>query len=238
MPLMAKRKADEEEMPLTLKRVKTTDDKVNTLQKKVNRISRTIETNYVDVDINKAVAYDVETVVHLTPIINDAATASGYPGTRQGSRVTPTFLEIRMQAYQGASTLQNPSFVRFLVVQAKQRFVPQTTSVSGTTAVLANQGSNKSYVAPFNKDNRRHFTVLHDETVSLGSWLSSSGSATAIPQARHIEIKRKLSRNIAYDLDSTTTEAGQVYLIAYSNIVSTQTEPTISGLCRVHYQDL
>lgn len=236
---MPKRKADSSEKGQTvLKRVRTIDDKVRKVDRRVAKIFRSIETNYVDTLVNINTAYDVNNVVHLSPITSDAASASGAPGTRQGSKVTPTSMELRLKMRQPSSTIQNPSIMRVIVIQSKQRFIPNTTAIGGTNAVLANQNSNAAVLAPFNKFNRRHFTVLYDETVVLGSWLTATGVSTSIDNTRVVTIKRKLSRDIAYEDASDTGEGGQIYLIAYSDIAAATTEPDLYGLCRIHYQDL
>lgn len=222
----------------TMKRTKTVDARLKQLSSKVSKISRSIESNYVDTSINMNANYDTSNVLSLTTITNDSATSSGAPGTRQGSRVTPTFLELRMQVSQSSSTLQNPSVVRIVVVQAKQRFVPSGTAAGGSTALLAYQNASAVVYSPFDKFNRQHFTVLHDETLTLGSWLTSTGVATDIDQTKLVEFKRKLSRDIRFEDDSGNPEAGRIYLVAYSTIATANTEPTLFGYARVHYQDL
>lgn len=241
---MVKRKAEggDEEGPLVLKRARpltTPLPRLAKLEKRVNSIAKAIETNYIDTQINKAIAYDVNTFVDLSAISSDVATASGAAGTRQGSWVQPTMLEARLRFHQPFDpTIQNPTAVRFMLIQAKQRFTPSTVAVGATTAVLANQNSNFSFLAPYDKDNRRHFTVLHEQSFTLGGWSNSSVGASSIPQDRIFTIKKKLSRRIAFELNGATKEGGAIYWIAYSDTAAAQTEPVCTGLVRVHYRDL
>lgn len=205
------------------------------LEKKVNMIVKAIEPNYVDTTISTNIAYDVNNAQTISALTQ---AGTGAPGTRQGAKVTPYYLEFRGVLSQASSALQNPSTVRILLVQSRQRFLPSTTAAVGATNILDGQGTIVTPYEPFNKDNRKHFTVLYDKTHMLGSWLTSTGVSTSIPQRKLIQMKLKLSRDIVYEESSTTPEGGQLYLCCYSTVANANTEPVIDGVFRVHYRDL
>lgn len=205
------------------------------LERKVNKIAKAIEPNYVDTIINSNIAYDVNNATTISALTQ---AGTGAPGTRKGARVTPYFLEFKGQIAQASSALQNPSTVRIMLIQARQRFVPNTTATTGTSNILDFQAASNTIFAPYDRDNRRHYTVLYDKTHQLGSWLTSTGVSTSIAQRKLIQMRLKLSRDIAYEESTTTTEGGQLYLCCWSDVANANTEPDIRGVFRIHYRDL
>lgn len=207
---------------------------VRKLQRKVNRLAAAEETNYKDVSINQAISYDLNGAVHLSSLTFNA---DGSSGARRGRWVKPKFLEIRGALSVGISTVSesNP-YVRILVVQAKQRFVPQTNSSTATSIVLTSQGTSITPYQPFDINNRRHFTVKHDSSHALGFWNGTAAYANGT-LLKPVHLKIKLSEKIQFEDDSTTIEGGQVYILFYSNIVSSSVEPTFLGVSRLTYVD-
>lgn len=206
------------------------------VEKKVNKILNSTEPNYKDTTVNTNISYDAD---NATLLSNISISGDGTEGTRQGRWVTPTRLEVRGAITRAVDTTnQPPAIVRMLVIQAKQRFTPSSSSAGGTTNILQSQGTATTPYQPFDINNRRHYTVLYDKTFTSGFATSASGFAQnygslLTPMKRNI----KLSRRIQWQDDSTTTEGGQIYVLFYSNVVSTAVEPAFTGVFRLHYVD-
>lgn len=224
-----------------LTRAPTIDDvqnlKIAKLTRQVRSLNKAQETNYIDKFINVNISYDVNNAQHVTAIPNDGTGPTGAAGTRIGEKVSPTFMEMRGIFKQPLTAVENPTQVRMIVIQSKQRFVPSTTSITGANNVLANQNTVSSVFAPYDFDNRRHFYVLHDEVYTFTSWSTAQGAMTGEPAQRYIHFKKKLSRDICFEGTGTTPEAGQIYCLFYSNVAVANTEPTFEAFSRVYYKD-
>lgn len=213
------------------------DSKIAKLSRQVKRLAKAQETNYKDVLINTNCAYDVNNAIHISSILNDGGSPTGTVGTRIGEKVSPYFLEIRGRVRQPLSAIENPSVVRMIIIQSKQRFTPSTISIPGANNVLANQNSIFAYLSPFDRDNRQHFTVLHDEMFSLTSWSTAGGTMTGEPGQHLVHIKKKLSKDIAFELSGSTPEAGNIYVCFFSSVAAANTEPVFEGFSRIYYKD-
>lgn len=211
--------------------------KVDKLQKTVNRIQSGIEKNIKDTVISKNISYDVDNATHLSALTFNG---DGSAGTRQGRKVKPMFIEIRGMIDRPVdASLQSNTPVRVMIVQSRQRFKPVTNAAAGLTNILAPQNSNTTAYAPFDHNNRKHFSVLYDKTFMSGFNTISSGFTDSWKPSQYINIRKKVSRNIVYEDDSNTVlEGGHIYLCLYSNIISTQAEPTFDGICRLTYTDM
>lgn len=192
----------------------------------VRKLKSDREVHYHDEnDVGLATPYDVTNRVAILcdPPQGDART------DRSGDTISPISLDLRMRI-SGNSTIA--SFVRILVIQSKERFVPVSTAATGTSAVWDEAGTSNAPVSNFFWDNRQHFVVLHDEVVPVGN---TGGAANAIT---YLNIRKKLSRKINYLAGTTGPAEGQVYLIMTSSINNASSSaPIIAWHSRIRFHD-
>lgn len=221
-------------MPV-LKRVKPLgyqppQQQLRKLTRKVNKLYKDEEVVPKDTNIALSVSYDLNQATLLTNI----PVGTG-DGTRVGRAVNPRFLEIRGYVHAPPlAGLEADTMVRLMVIQCKQRFIPNTASAATNTSVLTQQNTTNVPFSPFDVNNRDHFYVLHDETILIGA---NSTNSYGYRQVEQFHVKRKLSRKISYLDDGTTSEAGAIYFLAYSSIAAASTEPALFAVSRVTYTD-
>lgn len=194
------------------------------LGSKVRKIQRQQEKKYHDEVGAEAIVNNINdgTSVLVDPAQGDTVS------TRDGDEIAPQSLELRLGVRHNGSG-QPRQLVRVLIVQAKERFVPDTrTSTPSNTAVLK-YGGTAAYapLSPFDWNNREHFTVLFDKTYTV----SNTGE-----QARIDQVRIKLSRKIRFaEAGSVTAERGQIYMVRYSN--EGANGPYMSWVTRTTYTD-
>lgn len=241
---MAKRKQTREvPRTLSIKRTKTLpvdvvqDAEIAKLKKQVRLLKSSPEVLNVDTQDFTEVSYDADN----TTLLSSISVGTGGSGNRIGRSVKPKMIEIRGHVYQpkGASGITECPSVRILLLQSKQRFVPATNlSTPGSTGIFdANAGGSAySPFGAFDPSNRQHFTVLHDELVSIGYADSSTGSIGA-PSTYSFHIKRPVYRKIDFEDSSTTPESGALYLCFTSTTIGTAIGPEVRWYSRLTYTD-
>lgn len=211
---------------------KGTYAEINKLKSKVNKIVTSTERKFVGTSFNgTAIAYDVNNVTAMcVPTVGDG------DNNRTGSKITPTWLEGNFTLVGGSSATV-PCTVRVTMVRAKQRFVPNSTTSSGTACIYDYGGTVTAPFSLFQWENRTHFTLMYDKLFTIGPYTATDPSGTV--SNRVIRIKKAIKRpNIEFDGTTTTAQSGQIYLIFTSNLTAATGPPTISGEFRVSYTDL
>lgn len=196
------------------------------LASEVRKLKNSQEIHYHDEkDVGLATPYDV---VNRVAILCDPAQGDGRTN-RSGDSITPLSIDLRMKI-AGNSTIA--SVARILLIQAKTRFVPDSTANTGTSAVWEEAGTSLAPLSNFYWDNRNDFVVLHDECVEVGPTGGSDSSVTY----RHIH--KKLHRKINYIGGTTGPTEGQIFLVMTSTVANTGgTAPVIKWHSRVRFLD-
>lgn len=241
---MAKRKGTREvPRSLSIKRVKTLpvdvvqDAEIARLKKEVRTLRGATEVLNCDAYGYAEVSFDTNN----TYLLSSIAIGTGGTGNRIGRSVKPKSIEIRGHVVSpyGATTATEPSTVRVLLLQAKNRFVPVTSETPpALNGIFALNGAGTPYApfSAFDASNRQHFTVLHDEMISVGLTNSTAG-VSANPMVGTFHIKRKIHRTISFEDSSTDTEGGALYLCFTSNQGATVIGPEVRWFSRLLYTD-
>lgn len=201
---------------------KTTEFKK--LQKKVNKISRGIETKHVDILLAaQEINFDSnETHALCLPVQGDAH------NERIGDSIAPYRLNCKLTISNINTADDNTQFARVMIIQSKQRFTPNTVSTSGVTQLFSTANVDEVVVSNLVHDNRSHYVLLHDKTYTL----SPAGNGAVV-----INISKKLSRKVEFEPGSTTTESGQIWICFVSNIAQAATGPIFTLASRILYTD-
>lgn len=130
--------------------------------------------------------------------------------TRTGDEIQPTSLQLGLRIRHNGSGLGYQQ-VRVILIQAKERFVPDSRqSTPDNAAVLAIGGAvSYNYLTSFDWNNRKHFTVLFDKTYTVDDVGTKSVSDLV-----RVPVRRKVRFEEA---GSTTGARGQIYMIRYSS---------------------
>lgn len=193
------------------------------LTKKVNQILKETETKFFDVSqvpvsTGDYMVNNVSTL--LAPLQN------GSKNGRDGSDVSPYRIIIKGDIIPGSASV--PVAMRLILIQSKQGFVPSTNATSSVQKVFQDPLFPNTIYNPFDYNNRRHFTVLHDQTYTADA---------AGPALKRFVINKKISRNTVFDQGTgTATENGQIYLLNISNHTTTNL-PILSFYSRIYYKD-
>jgi len=153
---------------------------------------------------------------------------------RSGDKIQPIRLEARLALTVNPTNANvTGSTNRIMIIRAKQRFVPDTTSVTGTDWIWQTANSASVPLSLFHEDHRKHFEVLYDRLITMGD-------KATFPMAKIVKINLNLrAKPLTFKLGTTVAESGQIYLleVANSTAVSNDT-PFITGNCRIWYNDL
>lgn len=208
------------------------DAEIKKLKYKVNRLRGNEELNNKDVSTTFEISYDTNQATHLSSI----PVGTG-EGTRQGRHINPRSIEIRGNIICPVTAAYIESMpVRVILIQSKQRFAPNTTSVGGISGVLSSANSQYGPFGFFDIGNRRHFTVLHDQTIAIGQANYDGGFVYDGQGSFHI--KKRITRRIAWEDDTTVNEQGHLYLLFYGAAAAAlNSGPIVRFASRLLYTD-
>ncbi len=195
--------------------------KFKVLEKKVNKMTKNFETKHVDVvKTSTELSFDVN---HATALFLPAQGIKH--NERVGDSASPFRLNAKIYIKNTDSSVQ-PHSVRIMIIQSKQRYTPSTITTSGVTQLFATAAVEDVTTSNLVHDNRSHYVLLHDRTYDLES-----------DEGKVINISKKISRQVEFEPAVTTTEAGQIWLCATSDLAVAAAGPLIRYSTRVMYKD-
>lgn len=205
------------------------ESKLKELEKRVNRISRSIESKVVDVESAGwfDIPYDDNTaaVQSLAPI----GQGTGDSG-RVGAHVQPTMLELNMSFLEDG-TAGVPALVRYTVIQCRGRYIPNIVLATTAQAFFTTADDEISPLSTFEWNNRRHYTVLKDECIPMNQQGQDDRTITAT------NLKLYPRRPIIYDDGSTDYENGGIYVVFTSSRATAGNPPSVAFTSRLYYKD-
>lgn len=203
---------------------------VTQLGKKVNTISKAIESKYYDQSFaGSEFNYDTNNTLTVATF-GQGDTAQ----TRSGQRIMPTRLDLIFQLRNSGTTASGGCTARMLVIQSKQRFTPDTTAgISTNGGVFNSANTSESPFSMLTMDNRTHYTVLLDRIVDLEE--DQTGANTKPVTIRETVYPK---RPIIYEPgDTGDTESGQIYILFTSDVAATAVGPVRRGNFRLYFKD-
>lgn len=130
--------------------------------KKVNKLIRDEESKIFDYTPGEFPVDDAGIVFPISDITQGIAF-----NERIGDVVNPTKLELRYRVKDVASTGVNGRYIRTIVMQSRQRFIPVFDNSGGNGILEATITTADAPLSAYQHDNRNHFTVLYDKTHTL-----------------------------------------------------------------------
>lgn len=204
-------------------------DKLKELEKKVNRIAKTIESKVVDVESNGwfDIPYDDNTaaVQSLAPV----SQGTGDSG-RVGAHVQPTILELNMSFLEDG-TAGVPSLCRYTVIQCRGRYVPNIVLATTAQAFYTSASDEISPLSTLEWNNRRHYTVLKDECIAMNQ--QGQDDRTIVVRNLRLNVRRP----IIYDDGSADYENGGIYVVFTSSRATAGNPPSVAFTSRLYYKD-
>jgi len=206
--------------------------KVATLTRKVNKMPAP-ELKYFDSErtASASVGYNLDVVKDalVVPAVGDTSI------TRDGAQITLNKLHIRMRVLANALQAE-PSILRVVLLQAKERYVPSNTAVIGTvTNLFESANTNDAVHSMFGWTNRIHYRILKDFKVAIQS-TGTSGGAALSEKVLKISYKfKQFNKAMRFDASTTTAQKNQVYLCVIST--SGVNYPTIEYAARTTFYD-
>lgn len=196
------------------------------LEGQVRGINRAIEKkHYGFTDLSENIAYDVNTILDIAPIIQGDSADS----QRIGQKVKPYRVVIRGLVNNNHTA---GCAVRLTLIQSRHRFIPDTSVATTTSGVWEQAGNANAPFSEFLWNNFPHFTVLHDELITLTGPNLDNGMTKTF----EINVSKGL-KSILFDDDAATYESGGLYFLMTSNLAAVANEPTIQYCGRVYYTD-
>ncbi len=194
---------------------------------RVNRLSKAQELKTFDTTFSVTqVAFDTNNATALGLVLQGDTRI-----TRDGSKLLATSIDIRMMVRQETTPPTFGAQLRVILIKAKQRFTPSTSVSTTVGGVLENAGTLSEPNSPFERNNRSHFTVLHDKMYYVNG--GDSG-----PTGFNIHIKKRLNHVIEYDESSTATEKGQLWMLLFTNRSAASADgPDVGYTSRLFFKD-
>lgn len=191
--------------------------RVAKLERKVAKISKSIEHKFSDADFNLVLDWDGD-VITLNTI------ALGYTdSTRVGDRALMTSVAMNINIER--NNAGDFPTIRMILVWDKQN-----TIVTAGDVMMYSSGSPFSYLSMFVVDERSQFSVLHDKFYQLDS---------AGPNDRMIKIRKRLNKTTVYDGGTSTIVRGALKLIVFASTDSAAgNKAYLTAYSRVRYTDL
>jgi len=206
--------------------------------KTVKQLKSNVEKKYVQNATTSGlnIYYDTDNATDIFALTSGGISSGVESNERIGDWITPTSLNGTVQVRQSFTSGQENRY-RIMLLQCKQRFVPNTVSTgsASSSAVLRLQNGLQTFINPFFRPNRTHFTVLYDSgPMRLGVDNAEGGS----PHSRFHKIKCK-PRKIKFEADSNSLEKGALYLCAWSDRATAETvlAPVIYTSWEMFYTD-
>lgn len=228
-----KRVATEPTQPVVKRAKKAKTAKAKTAVDKrqdraISKIYRSlIETKRYDIsDLGNGSAYDVDNTVTLL------APGAGTTDLQMvGSKISPTFLDLRFIVSPGSATAR--TLLRVTLIRSKARFIPSTAVNTSTQGLYQYGGAAGGVSGSFAWDNRRHYTVLYDELIPVGT----SNAGMNIYTVRHLQ--KRLTGVTEFDAaGGTSAERGQYYICCTSDQTNASgADPQWSVAGSIYYKD-
>lgn len=157
---------------------------------------------------------------------------------RKGDLCTMKKLHLRLEITSGATAVV-PQEIRVLLLQARNRFVPDITASTTNPQCVWEQGGSVDAINSFlSWDNRGHFMVLRDFRTKVTP--DSLGTGTSIKFLKVNYTFKKHNKTIKFESGGTVdAEHNQVYLLLLSDISSGggTTVPTVVYTSRITFYD-
>lgn len=211
--------------------VSRAEGKVQALQQKTARIERSLrkvrndrEVKYHDENATLGI---VDDGVNSTSILCDPLQGSTV-ATRDADEIAPFRLLLNGHIEVNPLSTLPSQRIRCIVIQSKEGYIPSTiTATPSNSSLLAGGGLGaQALVTPYDHNNRKHFTVLMDETFTV------SDQEPAVDFSRSFKVSRKIR---FAEAGSNTAERGQLYFCRYST--EGTNGPKISWYSRTLFRD-
>lgn len=211
--------------------VSRTEGDVQTLRRQTTALARTVrklrddrEEKYHDENATLGI---VDDGINSTSILCDPLQGSTV-ATREADEIAPFRLLLNGHIEMNTASTNVQQRIRCIVIQSKEGFIPSTiTATPSNSALLSGGGLGaQALLTPFDHNNRKHFTVLMDETFTV------TDQDPSVDFSKSFKISRKVRFQEA---GSATAERGQIYLCRYST--EGTNGPKMSWYSRVLYHD-
>lgn len=202
---------------------------VKKLDKKIKRLGKP-EVDYFDIPVTSTatIAYNLDVTNY--PLVEPPIGLNDQE--RKGDEITMKSIQVRAVVRAGASSTV-PQSIRMMVIQSKQRFSPALNAATGSdNSVLAYGGTQDAVWSPVDWNNKHHYRVLKDMTFYV-----QNGTDKEI---KNIKWTTGFKTKATLKFEEGTTivaEQNQVYLLFFSDILNTNTPPTLEFTSRTHYTD-
>lgn len=193
------------------------------LKKQVRRLNISNEPKYHDELFPEL---GITYAVNNTTVVADPAQGQTTQ-TRIANEISPYMLELRGKVEANYASANEGAVLRLIVIQSKQRFIPNTLTSSITQRLLAVQNTVNVPYMPYDDDNRKHYTVLYDRTFNVNN-TNGNGVTT-------FQKKIRVKRPVRFYAAGTTETEGQIFVCAVSNQAAAG--PRLTWYTRLHYKD-
>lgn len=207
------------------------EGEVEALQQKTARLERSLRKVRNDREVKyhdeNAVLGIVDDQVNGTSVLCDPLQGSTV-ATREADEIAPIRLLLNGHIEMNTASTLTSQRIRCIILQSKEGFIPSTiTATPSNSAVLSGGGLGaQAILTPYDHNNRKHFTVLMDETFTV------TDQDPSVDFSRSIKISRKVRFQEA---GAVLAERGQIYLCRFST--EGTNGPKMAWYSRVLYHD-